>query len=322
MAKQILNEAFRRMQKLAGIIIENYVVKANDDEKVIIRGNTEDEIYSKLVKKINLDPESWGYKVEGNILKDPMSNDAILSTNAKQYLMDLLKSEEGIGGTWILSKEEDPMINEEDDYTFFDTDFKNSPDKYLYYDMLNMIKSLENEEIPGFDAKDTLEDFKKTFEVGNDPIYIHKGAYEDFINDYLPNDIKKSYLIKWIELGKKSKKLNENDDEIDYDGIDYNDENSSYKEIDDEGFDDDFDLNREFKKSQSKHSYDEVLEIIKSYENDNMINDFERQFKSISRNDYSDFIMRYIDDMSEVPYVQANWISITDPDIYNKAGLV
>jgi hypothetical protein len=53
-----------------------------------------------------------------------------------------------------------------------------------------------------------------------------------------------------------------------------------------------------------------------------MINDFERQFKSISRNDYSDFIMRYIDDMSEVPYVQANWISITDPDIYEKAGLV
>jgi hypothetical protein len=115
-------------------------------------------------------------------------------------------------------------------------------------------------------------------------------------------------------------KLNENDDEIDYD-----DENFSDSFIDDEGFDDEFDLNREFKKSQSKHSYDEVLEIIKSYENENMLNDFESEFPKnefINRGDYSDFIMRYIDDMGEVPYVQANWISITDPDIYDKAGLV
>jgi ligand-binding sensor protein len=77
------------------------------------------------------------------------------------------------------------------------------------------------------------------------------------IMEFMDDEIKKSYLSKWIELGKK---LNENDDEIDYD-----DENFSDSFIDDEGFDDDFDLNREFKKSQSKHSYDEVLEIIKSY---------------------------------------------------------
>jgi hypothetical protein len=201
MAKQILNEEFQRMQKLAGIIIENYVVKANDNGDVIIRGNTEDEIYSKLVKKINLDPESWGYKVEGNILKDPMSHDYILSTNAKQYLMDLLKSEEGVGGTWILSKEEDgidyddenfsdPMIYEYDD-TFLDSDFKSSPETYPYDNVLNMIKSLNN--------KDILDDFELTFPKGDKN--VHKGAYEDFINDYLPDDeIKKSYLIKWIEL--------------------------------------------------------------------------------------------------------------------------
>ena len=186
MAKQILNEEFRRMQKLAGIIIENYVVKANDDEKVIIRGNTEDEIYSELVKKINSDPESWGYKVEGNILKDPMSNDAILSTNAKQYLMDLLKSKEGIGGTWILS-------NEENDYTF--VDFESSPDEYPYNDVLNMIKSLND--------KDILDDFELTFKIGNEPVY--KDAYEEFINDrtWWDDEIKKSYLSKWIELGKE-----------------------------------------------------------------------------------------------------------------------
>jgi hypothetical protein len=126
MTKQKLNEEFQRMQKLAGIIIENYVVKANDNGNVIIYGTTEDEIYSKLVKKINLDPESWGYKVEGNILKDPMSHDYILSTNAKQYLMDLLKSEEGVGGTWILSKEEDGIDYDDENFSdaFIDGEYE------------------------------------------------------------------------------------------------------------------------------------------------------------------------------------------------------
>jgi len=32
--------------------------------------------------------------------------------------------------------------------------------------------------------------------------------------------------------------------------------------------------------------------------------------------------MSYMDDMSEQQYIQANWISITDPDIFEKAGLV
>jgi hypothetical protein len=56
-----------------------------------------------------------------------------------------------------------------------------------------------------------------------------------------------------------------------------------------------------------------------------MLNDFKSEFPKnefISRDDYSDFTMNYIDDMSEVPFIQDNWISITDPDIYEKAGLV
>jgi len=46
-----------------------------------------------------------------------------------------------------------------------------------------------------------------------------------------------------------------------------------------------------------------------------------QQNKPISRDDYSKFAMNLIDDMSEVPYIQANWISISDEDIYDKAGL-
>jgi len=181
MAKQILNEEFRRMQKLAGIIIENYVVKANDDEKVIIRGNTEDEIYSKLVKKINLDPESWGYKVEGNILKDPMSNDAILSTNAKQYLMDLLKSEEGIGGTWILSN---------DGFIDLNLSFQESPEYHSYDKVLDIIESYED--------KDILEDFKSTF-FEDEKVY--KKNYSDFLNDYIADLEGKEYIkANWISI--------------------------------------------------------------------------------------------------------------------------
>ena len=226
---------------------------------------------------------------------------------SKQILSEEFRKMQKLAGIKLNENSSNSMINEEDDYTFLD--FESSPDKYPYNDVLNMIKSLND--------KDILDDFELTFKIGNEPVY--KDAYEEFINDrtWWDDEIKKSYLSKWIELGKK---LNENDDEIDYD-----DENFSDSFIDDEGFDDDFDLNREFKKSQSKHSYDEVLEIIKSYEDENMLNDFKSEFPKnefISRDDYSDFTINYIDDMSEVPFIQANWISITDPDIYDKAGLV
>ena len=146
-----------------------------------------------------------------------MSHDYILSTNAKQYLMDLLRSEEGIGGTWILSKEEDE-INYNDE---------NFSDPMIY-------------------------------EYDNDD--------DDFI-----------------------------------------------------------DLNLAFEESPEYHSYDEVLDIIESYEDKDILEDFKLNFledEKVYKKDYSDFLNEYIADMSEKEYIQANWISITDPNIYNKAGLV
>ena len=110
-------------------------------------------------------------------------------------------------------------------------------------------------------------------------------------------------------------KLNEND-EIDYDDDPMID-----------GYDDDdfIDLNLSFQESPDYHSYDEVLDIIKSYEDKDILEDFKSTFfedEKVYKENYSDFLNDYIADMSEKEYIQANWISITDPDIYEKAGLV
>ena len=84
--------------------------------------------------------------------------------------------------------------------------------------------------------------------------------------------------------------LNENyDDGIDYDGIDYDDENFSDPEID--GYNDFFD--EKFKLSSDEHSYNDVLNMIKSLNDKNMVDYFEVNFNKklpVSRENYSDFI--------------------------------
>ena len=72
-------------------------------------------------------------------------------------------------------------------------------------------------------------------------------------------------------------------------------------------------------------SYNQVLDIFKSYEDEEILNDFKSEFpegKDISKEDYFEFSERYIDDMSEVSYIQANWIGVFDDTVYEKAGLV
>lgn len=101
-----------RMQMLAGIITEsqfkqkleenNYSVISNDTEEELVSGDSEDNLYSQLVDIINQDPEMWDLKITNDgMLVDPLEQDEIISTNAKQWIMDKLKGE-GIGGTWVL----------------------------------------------------------------------------------------------------------------------------------------------------------------------------------------------------------------------------
>ena len=56
--------------------------------------------------------------------------------------------------------------------------------------------------------------------------------------------------------------------------------------------------------------YNFVKEIIESYEDEEILNDFLNEFeedKEIKYGDYFDFCYNYIDDMSEVDYIKGNW---------------
>ena len=63
-------------------------------------------------------------------------------------------------------------------------------------------------------------------------------------------------------------------------------------------------------KKEELKSYDFVEEIIESYDDEDILNDFKSRFeegKDISYKDYYNFCMEYIDDMSEVYYIKKNW---------------
>jgi len=60
----------------------------------------------------------------------------------------------------------------------------------------------------------------------------------------------------------------------------------------------------------STNNYNLVLEIIESYDNVNILNDFKDEFpvnKNIRKNEYLNFCMNYIDDGSEMYYINLNW---------------
>ena len=57
-------------------------------------------------------------------------------------------------------------------------------------------------------------------------------------------------------------------------------------------------------------NFDFVKEIIESYEDEEILNDFLKEFekdKEIKYKDYFNFCYNYIDDMSETYYINCNW---------------
>jgi hypothetical protein len=59
-------------------------------------------------------------------------------------------------------------------------------------------------------------------------------------------------------------------------------------------------------------SFEFVKNVIESYEEDDILNDFLNEFKDkieIKYKEYFDFCYNYIDDMSEVYYIKDNWVN-------------
>jgi hypothetical protein len=89
--------------------------------------------------------------------------------------------------------------------------------------------------------------------------------------------------------------------------------------------DNDYDLDDEFQKSPGQASYKDVLSVIEDHEDDDMLDNFKAEFpegEPVNKEDYMSFTLKFIDDMSEAAFIKANWISIFDEDVYEKAGLI
>jgi hypothetical protein len=102
-------------------------------------------------------------------------------------------------------------------------------------------------------------------------------------------------------------------------------EGEEYDDYEDDDYeDDDYDLDAEFANSPNQASFEDVFNVIQSYEDDEILDDFTSKFpsmKPVNKEKYRNFAMNYIDDMSEMDYIKANWISMFDEDVYEKAGL-
>ena len=71
-------------------------------------------------------------------------------------------------------------------------------------------------------------------------------------------------------------------------------------------------------------NYDLVLEIVESYEAEDIMNDFKEEFEvgsNISKSEFVEFFNKYIDDMSETYYIGLNWKYVKsggDESVYDK----
>jgi hypothetical protein len=72
------------------------------------------------------------------------------------------------------------------------------------------------------------------------------------------------------------------------------------------------------------NNYNVVLEVIESYEDEDILKDFKSKFKInkyISECDFYEFNMEHISDMSEEYYIKLNWeyIKSGDESVFNES---
>jgi hypothetical protein len=114
--------------------------------------------------------------------------------------------------------------------------------------------------------------------------------------------------------------------------IKINNPNKPYDSYSSRGYEDENDpidpVEVAFMQSPGYHSYKDVLDMTEGFESvldkddyDKMIEDFKNEFSGqtyISKHDYLDYGEKHIDDVTELQYVKANWVSITDPSIFTR----
>jgi hypothetical protein len=85
-----------------------------------------------------------------------------------------------------------------------------------------------------------------------------------------------------------------------------------------------FDIEQAFEQSPNEYSYEELLGVVESYDDENDLNSFISTFQpgqSISKEEWVRW-SRSISDYDPEGYVRLNWISLSDPNIFDKAGVL
>jgi len=291
------NKTFARMQKLAGIITEN-------------QSNSLLNLINDYVDyTITADLGSGMVTVNGT---------EIPQTKYAELQKEKIKSE-------IIKLKGEQFFEDLDDFA----SLKLSSDEYAGEDLTGELEAAVSK--LGFsleDLENNLGENKKSYYKDAEK---DDAAHIDALEKDMKDDAKHTSEGKMTKSELKAKikemilaELNEDSDE----DINITDADSAYDplaeaEEEDEDYED-LDLDVEFQKAPNEASYNDVLDIMKSYEDESILNDFKAEFpegKPVNKKDYSDFAMTLIDDMSEVSFIQANWISIFDEDIYDKAGL-
>jgi hypothetical protein len=85
-----------------------------------------------------------------------------------------------------------------------------------------------------------------------------------------------------------------------------------------------FDIDQAFKQSPDEQSYDDMLDIVTQYEDDDDLNSFKSTFpkdQPVNKEKWVEW-SRSISDYDPEGYTYLNWISVTDDDIFQKAGIL
>jgi len=86
-----------------------------------------------------------------------------------------------------------------------------------------------------------------------------------------------------------------------------------------------FDLKAAYDASPDTHSYEEMLSVVLDYESPDDTESFKKAFpegKPVTKDAWEEWSRTIDGGYDPEGYVYLNWISLTDPDIYKKAGVL